>query len=516
MSNYYNQDIFVDDEEDKQSIEKIDKLILYSILVGIAFIPLLIGGAAFEFISPRISDYASIQTGGKGDFYTYYKTLGLTIMIIVVLALLIYKTLFIGYTILPSKINYILYASILTFMISTFLSPFSTVSLWGMYNRSDGALVNIFYIVLIFAILNIRIPKEKYIYFIYSQIPFVVINFIMSIFYFLEKDLLNYSLFNKAMSLFLKDGANIESTSRIMGTLNQINYMSGTFGAFTLMFIVWGIVETRKSLKIVAFMLAMSSLAIVLMATSFSGFFTITVGTLAFALLLILVGYRKQVALYGGGFVLAATLLLIVLSIQNPRIFDETVGYFTDWNPFVKTEGSFKYIDHKAYAATELELPEIPESNLSAGSGRLYIWQETWNSIKERPLLGYGMDTLPYGLNQNALEKRSGMVTYDVLIDKPHNIYLGYIYGLGILGGILVILILLLPIYFIGKSIIRKKNIPPIIIAISALYAGYLLQGIANDNVIGNALVPFAFLGIIYHYFITSNEEENPEQIESR
>ena len=54
-------------------------------------------------------------------------------------------------------------------------------------------------------------------------------------------------------------------------------------------------------------------------------------------------------------------------------------------------------------------LPELPESGWGPGTGRIYIWEKTLKLVKERPLFGYGLDTLMYNFPHDNIEARANL-----------------------------------------------------------------------------------------------------------
>jgi len=147
---------------------------------------------------------------------------------------------------------------------------------------------------------------------------------------------------------------------------------------------------------------------------------------------------------------------------------------------------------------------DMPEYSWTIGTGRLYIWKETLELISKKPLLGYGLDTLTFTLDQGDPAKISSMNKEDVIIDKPHNTYLGVLYGSGLIAFLAYLLIISQVLIKGFKMVIRKTSDYelqwPLLLGIIA----YLYQGMFNDSVIGLQIVFWVFMG--YSYLLAVKE----------
>lgn len=105
-------------------------------------------------------------------------------------------------------------------------------------------------------------------------------------------------------------------------------------------------------------------------------------------------------------------------------------------------------------------------------SHRGYIWNRILPLIENKKIFGYGADTFVLYFNQvDILSKAKIEFQYNMVVDKPHNIYLQILFNFGIIGlGVFLCLIVFL---------MRKKI--PFILLISLL--GFLIVGIVNDSV---------------------------------
>lgn len=85
-------------------------------------------------------------------------------------------------------------------------------------------------------------------------------------------------------------------------------------------------------------------------------------------------------------------------------------------------------------AGTVYELSQVLRGNVSEsfGSSRIRIWKETWELIKEQPLLGGGPGTLSLRLDIDFFRfVESSGITLKASVDNAHNVYLGILADCG-------------------------------------------------------------------------------------
>jgi len=83
------------------------------------------------------------------------------------------------------------------------------------------------------------------------------------------------------------------------------------------------------------------------------------------------------------------------------------------------------------------EFSQILHGNFddSFGSSRILIWRTTLDAVSQKPLLGHGPDVLPLitNIEFSRYVPQTGE-TLTTFVDNAHNIYLGYLAGIGIIG----------------------------------------------------------------------------------
>lgn len=142
----------------------------------------------------------------------------------------------------------------------------------------------------------------------------------------------------------------------------------------------------------------------------------------------------------------------------------------------------------------------------SAFTNRGYIWSTYLPEAQKYFLLGKGLDTYLMGYPQNDYFGKTNFYAEgdDLLIDKPHSMYLGVFWGMGITGLVLLIgfAVILLSKYLTGLSLTRDRHIYMISL-ISAIMI--LVTGIFNDSVIPMTILLSCFGGM----GLGINEETN-------
>lgn len=513
MTSYYSN-ILRDVEEDRISQLKTDRWIFAFLLMAVGVVPLLIGGYAKVIISPHITNIEMLTSGTKGDMFTHYKAIALLIITVASVGLLLSKVFFMNGKIRRTKLNIFLGFFVVAIVLSTIFSPSISIALWGQYNRSDGAISYICYIALFFVAMNINYPKKALQYVMYSMYPFVFINFILITMNFYGNDLMDYSSMQKLMSLFLPQGASLGDNSTIIGTLNQWNFMSGMFAIMTLMYLGLAIVDSSIVKSLVNTTVAVVSFAIMLMSISTSGFVTFAALIPLLVVLIVKSGNHKKSTIVLLIFFIISAPSFHILAEKNPLVWNESIGFIIKKNPYLKEQTSemkslnFNFTLEKRVLAAEnqFELPELPESGVSAGSGRTYIWQKTFDITMDRPLFGYGLDTLMYHFPHYNIDARSGMRNEDIVVDKPHSMYVGIFYGTGLIGIIGFAGIAILTFLVALKIVFCKKQSIVSVLAIG--WIAFLIQALFNDSLPGTAGPMWVIAGIMMGMILIKNEVE--------
>ncbi|MFB5086104.1 O-antigen ligase family protein [Psychrobacillus sp. PGGUH221] len=494
--------------EDEQSVKTVDRWIFYMLVVAIGVIPLIIGMHTSLFVSPLISGTGITQTAYQSDMFTYYKFIVLVTVTIISLVLFLYKLLFLNYQLKKDKVTFSIYAFIFFLLMSVIFAEYKTIALWGMYNRHDGAITYICFSILMFIAINIMYPKKALNIITYALYPFVWINVVIALLTFYGKNILLIDIVQKILTIMDKSGAGFIEGSVVSGTLNQWNYMSGISAILVMIFLALSIFQKNLKFRILNLFTAVAAFATLLVSISSSGFLAFVVMSVIMLIALLLKGPKVKGIIVFLVFLCFVSVPLSMFSERDPRVWDNSMGMFVKQNPFKEVEGASSLLNNRAYAAdSEFELPTLPERGTSAGSGRVYIWSTMLELIQDKPFVGYGLDTMLFHFPQNELDKRADFLDETVLVDKPHNMYLGILWGTGIFGFLVFVATLLIFTATILKGVYRKiSSTNPYFIALSMGFGAFLIQALFNDSVIGLTIAPLLIGAILY----TVQKNEQP------
>lgn len=141
--------------------------------------------------------------------------------------------------------------------------------------------------------------------------------------------------------------------------------------------------------------------------------------------------------------------------------------------------------------------PLVKYSSLASGRG--YIWNKTITLLKDYIFLGSGADTFALVFpNEDFVDKYNN--GYDnLVITKPHNLYLQIAVQSGVLSLICFLVFYLW--YFVSSIRIyfkQRLNNPLVIFGFAVMLGtlGYMISGLANDSTITVAPLYWAMMGI--------------------
>lgn len=140
------------------------------------------------------------------------------------------------------------------------------------------------------------------------------------------------------------------------------------------------------------------------------------------------------------------------------------------------------------------------EDNERFGSGRGYIWSRTLPLLKDTIFIGQGADTYALTFPQDDYAgKYSHMGNTTIIVDKPHNMYLGSAVNTGIIS--MLALIAIYGMYLIEAVKIYRRHtyehyMDYIGMSILIAITGFLVSGLVNDSTVQMMPVVYTFLGI--------------------
>lgn len=169
----------------------------------------------------------------------------------------------------------------------------------------------------------------------------------------------------------------------------------------------------------------------------------------------------------------------------------------------ITEDGSIHLVSRNSRSDIELEYPETFGFNgkEKLGSARGYIWSRSIPLIKNNLIIGGGPDSFIFQFPQNDLiGKYYAYDTPNMLVDKPHNLYLQMAINDGVIA--LLAFLAIVGIYVVDsfKLYALRKDYDDPSIAYGSITClgviGYLFAGLFNDSVISVAPVFWIVLGV--------------------
>lgn len=174
----------------------------------------------------------------------------------------------------------------------------------------------------------------------------------------------------------------------------------------------------------------------------------------------------------------------------------------TDW-PFLPDKNGVKFVNG---IRKQVSLDITPsfgwENNQGFGSGRGYIWSRSIPMMKSTIFIGHGADTYCIYFPQNDYvgKYNSGFFTADtnIIVDKPHNMYMGMWIGTGGVSAIAFLALLIL--YFIqSMRIFWRRNYDSFLsfsgMGIFLGIMGFAFTGFVDDSSVSVMPMFYGLLG---------------------
>jgi len=523
--------------------ESLDHKIMVILLIIIALVPLITRMVVLPHTAPTISG-SILDTGMKGNAFTYLKMNMLVLLTGLAMLMFLYKTVFFKYRVRKSFINIPTAALFILILISCLFSSYSSVATTGMFTRHEGTLTYVMYIALFFIAANIQI-KPKYLdYLVYALAPVVFVNSILGLLAFYGINILDNPAI-KALVISPEYAEYITEGSLLSTTINNPNYVSGIAAVIFVIFLPRFLFSDRIGETIIYYILLLFTFSMLLTATSTSGFLTLLVVIPFILMPAFQKGRIVQALVKSAGLLTSLILIYLKLNSHNQAVYVSTIGFMPHMMViplimlvvvllmviglrhkalgkgiavmavllliagvlysdnlqripvFKQVAGSFpiSYPDPETLIPDESGVLNLPSYSYGLDSGRLYIWTQTIDLIKKKPVLGYGLDTIGYYFPHYDLK---GATIANTVVDKPHNMYLAMAFGAGIPA---LLAFLILVIHYLKKSLfLYQENINTqrrvVLLCILGGCLAYLFQGIFNDSIIGTAPIFWIIFGI--------------------
>lgn len=344
-------------------------------------------------------------------------------------------------------------------------------SLFGTLERSEG-LFHLFYYY-IFFLLMVSVFKKRRDWEITMGV-YVLSVFAMTI----------YSWFN---GFWARDLTDINNT--IYGTAGHKVYY-GVALLFAIFFSLYFLLlkklksQTATWQKLtyytIIFFCLSAFLVSLIMSKARGSLLGLSAGIFLSAVIFLLLGYKKHK--YYKIIVVAVMLFIII-----------TVGII-----FVFKDGPLLYdngIVHRYLGFSPSVDKTLYDQTLQT---RFWTWGSAWEGIKERPVLGWGLDNFSFVFDKYFDVRHYVGPGSETWFDHPHNIFIEY-WIIGGIGGIIAyIAVFISALYLLIKKIYFKK-IYFVIWAIGFLSA-YLIQNLFSFDMIYSYLGFFILLGSIYFF----------------
>ena len=157
----------------------------------------------------------------------------------------------------------------------------------------------------------------------------------------------------------------------------------------------------------------------------------------------------------------------------------------------------------------ETSISSIKKTIGSGGTGRLKIWENSLNIVKDNPVIGVGFDNFVLAYPNPKVENKVSLVLtndgahkevlYYYIVDNAHNVYLHTAVSSGLLGLIPYLLLCLL-VFIKGLKFKNKLGI-----LLLSGFVAYSIQAFANISVIQVAPIYYIIMGLI----LSLKEEPN-------
>ncbi len=533
-----------------RNLSSSDGTILFCMVLLVGFVPLIIYNKIQRLVVPVIDPMLNFETGGSVDYFTYYKSLALILLTVSVLLLFLARIFLDKRDLKNTVLNIPLLTFVLALCLSVVFSSYKTFALWGGHTRNLGVITYLSCAVILFCLINSKVDSQWERKIIFALCPLVVINTVMLLLLYYGINLWDNSFFVALVAG--NTGQYLTESSRISGTLNHRNYLSGLGAILFALFVAKTVMSVNKSRfdyeRGLYILMAVFSAVIVFTSKALSGVVTI------FFIIPLMIGLifesrEKNRLLNFAGITGLTILAWIILSLHDASFIREFIddaglligsagfGFvffgvyllIKNWKKINKRRVaqvggallvlcltvSFLFGPKALEKATaefnrtntdlimqrlEKDPFDFPEAKFGWGTGRVYIWQSTLKLVAEKPLFGYGFDTLSFEFNQGDPAKIAGLADADTIVDKPHNMYINMLYGAGAVTFLAFIAIVVLVIWSALKALSTDSEYRILIWPLFLGVLAYLYQGLFNDPVHGVEPIFWVLMGLTYAF----------------
>ncbi|PIS38795.1 MAG: hypothetical protein COT34_01820 [Candidatus Nealsonbacteria bacterium CG08_land_8_20_14_0_20_43_11] len=152
------------------------------------------------------------------------------------------------------------------------------------------------------------------------------------------------------------------------------------------------------------------------------------------------------------------------------------------------------------YEATFYTLVGLPNA-------RIPVWQLALKAVKERPWLGFGLDSFSYVFSKYYDAKLLALVPQSLFFDRAHNKLIDTLIFNGVIGLIAYLLVFASAIFVLVKH--REKDNPFASLILIALLIAYLVQNFFGFDTISSYFCFFFILAFIDRFFSKETVEKS-------
>ncbi len=338
----------------------------------------------------------------------------------------------------------------LLLIVSTFFSIDPINSIWGGLGREEG-LITIFAYGLLFMIAkNYFTWDKKYLKWLIGSAVIVSLYGILQYF---------------GLDPIPRDDIRYNWGGRAFSTIGNPNFL-GSYLILMLPLPMISFIESKKILPLIGSSIIYTCLLLTFTRSAIIGFFII--------LVLIAVYIYKNKFLWKKAVLLVSvfSLITIVINFQsNGKLFSRVLSIGSDAKILIEKEEAYE----------------------KAGANRVYIWMRTLDLVKERPVVGYGLENLQLPFVNKYSDEMTDLYGTVYLVDRAHNEYLHIAVSSGIPSLVLYLIFILLCLKK-GLTLLRKDTrYLPYFTAVCA----YLVQAFFNISVVSVVYIFWIFLGLI-------------------
>jgi O-antigen ligase len=474
----------------------LDKYIQFGLLLLVFLLPLVVRLKMDVFISPFIS-IGTISTGMHASFYSYYKWVILLSITVVLLGLFIIKMLK-GYRLRSSYINLPLAVLAGIILWSTLWADYKMVSLVGYYDQHMGALTYLAGLLLLFIAANTEFTERFGRLLTLALGTATVLMAVISMINYVGIDLTQY---NAVRNLLAGSQYAEYAQGFFASTLGNQNHSSGLAAALLCYFgalLIWGKKQISPLLTV---LFAVSAVVLLLTSLSSSGIAAAFIGLVG---LVVMAGFDmgwRRIIIFCSAAAIAGVIFIFGLAQLNPQLIAE----ISFWKQYLPDQPSVE----ENVGDNPRNLLEQKDW-LAVGSGRGYIWVNTLDLIKNKPLVGHGANTMAFYFPYMNTPAGDTFAIRNQVVDKPHSIYLGIAFDFGFIALALVLYLIMAYLFRSVRQVIRfpasSWTHKAYYTAILGFLIAYWIQGLFNDFVIGSAPLLWILMGCGVSIYYAQNE----------